>query len=51
MEIGLVGASWEGFVIETAYQRSMDTLFYRLEAGAEIDPLLTALGSRISPSR
>ncbi|MEK1886396.1 MAG: ATP-binding protein [Phyllobacterium sp.] len=45
----VVGASWEGFVIETLIAAAPDGMqanFYRTAAGAEIDLLLTRPGGR-----
>jgi predicted AAA+ superfamily ATPase len=45
----VVGASWEGFVIETliaAAPAGTESNFYRTSAGAEIDLLLTPPGGR-----
>jgi predicted AAA+ superfamily ATPase len=46
----VVGASWEGYVIETliaAAPREVDAYFYRTSAGAEIDLLLVLPGNRL----
>ena len=46
----VVGASWEGYVIETliaAAPREVDAYFYRTSAGAEIDLLLALPGNRL----
>jgi len=46
----VVGASWEGYVIETliaAAPREVDAYFYRTSAGAGIDLLLVLPGNRL----
>lgn len=45
----IVGASWEGFVIETAHAvlpEGAQTHFYRTSAGAEVDLVVTLPGGR-----